>query len=146
MEVPPANQEAQKLVVAVRRINDRWIVRGQLRGHSNDYLLHLEARDPIRLLQSCQLALELVRQRVPGEDPKPLFYAGLFALATRREIDTYLEDHLFTRAICLLLHGEPEPPVYRDLPAATRQLADTVKSKIQEAITRIFEKPPLWPA
>ncbi len=146
MELPPASQEVQKLVAAVRRINDRWIVRGQLRGHTNDYLLHLEAHDPERLLQSCQLALELVRNRVPGEDPKPLFYAGLFALASRREIETHLEDHLFTRAICLLLHGEPEPSVYRDLPAATRRLADAVKSKIQGAIARLFEKPPLWPA
>ena len=144
MNLPPVGEDSQKLIAAVRRINDRWIVRGQLRDHASDYLLHLEATDAARLLQSCQLALELVRNRVPGEDPKPLFYAGLFSLASRGEIQRHLEEHLFTRAICLLLHGEPEPPVYRDLPEPTRHLADTVKSKIQGAIVRLFEKPPLW--
>jgi len=146
MEIPAGNQEAQKLVAAVRRINDRWIVRGQLRDHANDYLAHLEELDAGRLGMSCQLALELVRNRMPGEDPKPLFYAGLFALATRHEISVYLGEHLFTRAICLLLHGEPEPPVYHELPEATRRLADAVISKIRDAIGRLFEKTPDWPS
>ena len=146
MEVPPANQEAQKLVAAVRRINDRWIVHGQLRDHANDYLAHLERSDAERLVKSCQLALELVRNRVPGEDPKPLFYAGLFALATRDEIEQHLAQHLFTRAICLLLHGGPEPPVYHALPEPTRRLADSVISKIRATIGRLLEKPPDWPA
>ena len=146
MESPPANQEPAKLVAAVRRINDRWIVRGQLKSHAGGYLLQLERLDPERLAKSCQLALELVRNRVPGEDPKPLFYAGLFALATRDVVNEHLGEHLFTRAICLLLHGDPEPPVYLDLPEATRCLANSVILKIQATIDRLFEKPAAWPA
>lgn len=146
MEIPPANQEAQKLVAAVRRINDRWIVRGQLRDHTNDYLSALEQLDPERLIRSCQLALELVRNRVPGEDPKPLFYAGVFAFATEPEVDHHLAEHLFTRAICRLLHGQPERPVYLALPDSVRVLADAIAAKIHLTIDRLFEKPPAQPA
>ncbi len=146
MESPPANQEPAKLVAAVRRINDRWIVRGQLRSHANDYLVHLEECDPERLLNSCQLALELVRNRVPGEDPKPLFYAGIFAFATEPEVDQHLAEHLFTRAICRLLHGQPERPVYLALPDSVRALADSIAMKIQVTIDRLFEKRPDLPA
>jgi len=146
MESPPPNQEPAKLVAAVRRINDRWIVRGQLKDHANDYLAHLDRSDPERLARSCQLALELVRNRVPGEDPKPLFYAGLFAFATEPEVDHHLAEHLFTRAICRLLHGQPERPVYLALPDSVRALADSIAKKIQVTIVRLFEKRPDLPA
>jgi hypothetical protein len=137
MEHFPANQEAPKLVAAVRRINDRWIVRGRLKDHANDYLAHLELLDAERLVKSCQLALELVRNRMPGEDPKPLFYAGLFGFATEPEVDLHLAEHLFTRAICRLLHGQP---VYLALPESVRAHADAITVKIQATIERLFKK------
>lgn len=133
------------LITKVRRINERWIVRGSLRDHAVDYLLHLEATDPARLRQSCQLALELVRSRVPGEDPKPLFYAGLFSLASRSEIQRYLGEHLLTRATCELLHGDPFSSVPA-LPEHARLLAISLKGRIQASIDRLFEKPPAWTA
>jgi hypothetical protein len=146
MEPFQANHEAPKLVAAVRRINERWIVRGRLKDHANEYLAHLERHDAERLVKSCQLALELVRNRMPGEDPKPLFYAGLFGFATEPEVDVHLAEHLFTRAICRLLHGQAERPVYLALPDSVRVQADLISVKIQATIDRLFEKRPASPA
>lgn len=141
MEVPPVNLESQKLLAAVRRINDRWLVRGSLRDHANAFISELETSDPDRLLRTCQATMELVRNRVPGEDPKPLFYAGLFAFATPDEIQRYLSEHLFTRTICLLRRGDAELTAHQSLPEATRKLAESVISKLDEVIIRLFEKP-----
>jgi hypothetical protein len=82
-----------------RRINGRWIVRRDLRDHAEAYLKHLEASDPARLLQSCQLAHEMLKMRAWLQDPKPWFYTGLFGLATPLEVAEYASEHSLLAAV-----------------------------------------------
>ncbi|WP_035616303.1 hypothetical protein [Haloferula sp. BvORR071] len=105
---PAPVAEAEKALATVQRVNQRWIVHGKLRENASAYLTHLEQTDPVRLQRSCELALHLVHHKkaVLLRDPKPLFYAGLFAFATRAEIERYISGHPMTRAISLLLHKD----------------------------------------
>lgn len=80
----------------VERVNDRWIVHQGLNDSTRAYLEHLAKCDPARLEQVCHLAWKLVGMGKPGEDPKPLFYGGLFSLCTPEEEERYLANHLFT--------------------------------------------------
>ena len=105
---PVLSDEGEKTLAKVLRVNQRWIVHGKLRDNAAAYLDHLECSDPARLLRACDLALHLVHHKkaLVLRDPKPLFYAGLFAEASRPEIDRYLKDHPMSRCISLLLHGD----------------------------------------
>lgn len=105
----PLPDEGEKTVEKVLRINQRWIVHGKLKENAAAYLAELREKDPARLLQACELALHMVHYKKAEllRDPKPLFYAGLFAGATLPEIDRFLHEHPVTRAITLLLHGDP---------------------------------------
>ncbi len=127
------HEESEKAVAKVRRINNRWIVHGKLRDHANAYLDHLERTDPHRLDRSCEIAMELVHQRKWVKDPKPLFYAGLFSLARRREIDRYLGEHTFTRAVLLRVLGDREPP---SLPSEeAERLVRTIAGIVSQALS-----------
>ncbi len=90
-----------------QRVNDRWIVHQGLNDSARAYMESLAGCDPARLERVCRLAWKLVGMGKPGEDPKPLFYGGLFSLCTPEEEERYLANHLFT----LLTHparGEEE--------------------------------------
>jgi hypothetical protein len=81
-----------------RRVNARWVVRHGLKECADAYLNQLESTEPERHAGSCKRARLLVRKCLPGEDPKPWFYAGLFSLATLPEAKQFLSDHWFTAA------------------------------------------------
>ena len=114
----------------VLRINQRWIVHGLLKENAAAYLEYLRRGDPLRLRRSCELALHLVHYRKSEllRDPKPLFYAGLFALASRGEIGRFLQDHPMTRAITLLLRGDSSG--LSRLPGAATGLAREIAAEI----------------
>jgi len=83
-------------VAWVRRVNDRWIVRQNLRESASAYLDHLAGTDPERLQLSCACAKHLTETFGKKEDPKPWFYAGLFRMATPEEARRFLANHDFT--------------------------------------------------
>ena len=129
----PLPDEGQIDLLKVQRVNQSWIVRGRLKENAAAWLEHLRATDPCRLEKSCWLALFLTRYKKSVlRDPKPLFYAGLFAFATRKEIDTYLDEHPMTKAITLLLHGDSRG---RDeLVYSARELADGIAAEIRQIL------------
>jgi hypothetical protein len=83
-------------VAWVRRVNDHWIVRQNLRESAAAYLDHLAGTDPERLQLSCAGAKHLTETFGKKEDPKPWFYAGLFRMATEEEAKSFLAKHKFT--------------------------------------------------
>lgn len=120
---------AAKAIEKVFRVNQRWIVHGQLREHTAAYLEFLQKHDPTRLQRACELALRMVRHTDTIRDPKPLFYSGIFATASRHEIETYLHHHPVIRAISLLLYGDTSG---RDslTSESARSLADSIAKEI----------------
>jgi hypothetical protein len=103
----PLSPDGESELLRVRRVNQSWIVHGRLRETAERWLEHLCQVDPPRLEKSCWLALFLTRYRKAVlRDPKPLFYAGLFAFATRAEAEEFLPGHPMTRAITLLGLGD----------------------------------------
>lgn len=129
---PAPVAEAEKALARVQRVNQRWIVHGRLRENATAYLQHLQDTDPVRLERACQLALHLVHHKkaVLLRDPKPLFYAGLFAFATRAEIGRFLSGHPMTRAISLLLHGDSS--ALAGLSGSGHALAEEIAEEIRE--------------
>jgi len=91
----------------VHRVNDRWLVHQGLNTTTRDYLHYLQATDPARLQKVCRVAWALVGQGGLKEDPKPLFYGGLFSLATPEEAGQFLADHLFTLLASPAGDGKP---------------------------------------
>jgi hypothetical protein len=73
-----------------------------------------------------------VRAGCPGYTVAALFYAGLFAFATRKEIGARLDLHPMTRAICLLLHGDDSGR--DDLVYSARELADGIAAEIRAIV------------
>ena len=129
----PLSDEGEADLAKVRRVNQSWIVRGQLKETATAWIDHLRLTDPARLEKSCWLALFLTRYRKNIlRDPKPLFYAGLFAFATRKEIGVRLEPHPMTRAICLLLHGDESG--CDDLVRSARELAEGIAAEIRAIV------------
>jgi hypothetical protein len=129
----PLSEEGEADLAKVRRVNQGWIVRGQLKETATAWIDHLRLTDPSRLEKSCWLALFLTRYRKDLlRDPKPLFYAGLFAFATRKEIGARLDPHPMTRAICLLLHGDHSG--CDDLAHAARELAEGIAAEIRAIV------------
>ncbi len=128
---PVLTDEGEKIVAKVRRVNQRWIVHGKLRDHAEAYILHLERSDPAKLIRACELALHLVHHKkaIVLRDPKPLFYAGLFAEASRAEIDRYLKDHPMTRAISLLHHRDPSGLAV--LSVSGKALAENIAAEVR---------------
>jgi len=124
--------EEHRDIAKVKRVNGRWIVHGHLRENAAAYIAHLETIDPLRLEKSCELAMELVQRKQPVRDPKPLFYAGLFSMATPDEISLYLGEHAMTRAICMLIHGETSGQHRLDEKA--RRLAAMIAAEISDAM------------
>jgi hypothetical protein len=126
----PLSAEGEADLAKVRRVNQSWIVRGRLKETATAWIDHLRNSDPARLEKSCWLALFLTRYRKNVlRDPKPLFYAGLFAFATREEFGERLAPHPMTRAICLLRLGDASgcDVLTRD----ARELARGIATEIQ---------------
>lgn len=122
--------EQEKCVPKVVRVNNRWIVHGNLRANANAYIDYLQQVDEARLVRSCDLALAMVQDRYLATDPKPLFYSGLFAFATPAERECYLREHSLTYAVTALGHGDASA---RDiLEPAVRVLVDTIARLIRE--------------
>ncbi len=115
-------------VAAVRRINRSWIVHGGLKETTAAYLQELETNDPHRLHRSCELALKLVHGHGRGVDPKPWFYAGIFAFADAHEAGRFLDGHPLTCQAWSELHNHPAAP---DLPATLRELAIRIAGEIR---------------
>ena len=129
----PFSDEGEADLAKVRRVNQSWIVRGRLKETAEAWIARLRDSDPDRLEKSCWLALFLTRYRKSiVRDPKPLFYAGLFAFATRKEIGAFLEGHPMTRAICLLLHGDDSG--CDDLPYGASELAEGIAAEIRAIV------------
>lgn len=129
----PLSDEGEADLAKVRRVNQSWIVRGRLKESAAAWIDHLRLTDPTRLEKSCWLALFLTRYRKNLlRDPKPLFYAGLFAFATRREIAARLDPHPMTRAICLLLHGDDSG--CDDFAYPARELAEGIAAEIRAIV------------
>jgi hypothetical protein len=127
---PHAAAREKKPVETVRRINRRWIVHGGLRESAAAYLAELEKSDTTRLRRSCQLAMDLVHTQAGHADPKPWFYAGLFALADADEAKRYLGAHPLTRLVWEKLNGIPshdENP--ESLHALSCQIAEAIRGK-----------------
>jgi hypothetical protein len=125
----PLSDEGEMDLLKVERVNQSWIVHGHLRDTATAWLEHLRGTDPARLEKSCWLALFLTHYKKGVlRDPKPLFYAGLFAFATREEVTSFLEQHPMTRAITLLGLGDASGrDVLNDAP---RELADGIAAEI----------------
>lgn len=119
-------------LAAVRRINERWIVRGLLRENTRNYLDHLAVRDPERLLKSCEIAMKLIHSRDKLEDPKALFYAGLFSLATRAEAELYLAKHWLTATVCHMLRGESYESSHTSANCLANDLALRIKAVMKD--------------
>jgi hypothetical protein len=115
-------------VESVRRINRRWIVHGGLRESAAAYFAQLEKSDPDRLRRSCQLAMDLVHSKLGHADPKPWFYAGLFAHAGHDEAERFLTDHTLTRLVWETLHGIPHQ---EDAPEGVRVLGRQIVQAIR---------------
>jgi hypothetical protein len=128
---PVPTDEGEKTVAKVQRVNQRWIVHGKLRDNAAAYILYLERTDPARLQRSCDLALHMVHHKkaIVLRDPKPLFYAGLFAGSSRAEIDRFLRGHPMTRAITLLLIGDRSG--LSDLQGPGKKLAESLAQEIR---------------
>ncbi len=131
-----SSSDAAEAVATVRRINQTWIVRGRLRDTAAGYLRHLESKDPDRLQRSCELALEMVHSREPGQDPKPQFYAGIFGLATPEEARCFLHSHFLTHSIWSRTHGLPDPG--GALAIQARKIAQAVARKLSDARNRVL--------
>jgi hypothetical protein len=82
----------------VKRVNSAWLVRGGLNVAAGKWLAHLAATDLKRLEASCVAAREMCGLREPLADPKPWFYAGLFCLATRDEVESFIPSYRITKA------------------------------------------------
>ena len=132
---PAPAAEGEKALAKVQRVNQRWIVHGKLRENASAYLVHLQQTDPVRLQRACDLALHLVRHKKAEllRDPKPLFYAGLFAHSTRGEIERYLDGHPMTRAISLLRHRDRSG--LSVLSDSGQALAESISLEIREVET-----------
>jgi hypothetical protein len=127
----PLSAEGEMDLIKVQRVNQSWIVHGHLRDTAAAWIEHLQRSDPGRLEKSCWLALFLTRYKKSTlRDPKPLFYAGLFAFATREEVDRFLGDHPMTRAITLLGLGNASG--LEDLKVQARDLATGIAAEIRE--------------
>ena len=102
-------QDSKDPVAWARRVNSRWFVRDNFGKDTAAYLEHLAGTDPERLLRSCEHALEMMKRRIKGVDPKPWFYAGLFSLATADEARSSLRRRWFTRNSLPALTAEFDP-------------------------------------
>lgn len=127
------HEKPESQVAKAHRINNRWIVHGNLRDNTNAYLSHLSSTDPLRLEESCSIAMDLVHRRGSLKDPKPLFYAGLFSLANEEEIERFLRNHHFTRSVIRRARGGP---CDAGLPDGTSRLAETVADLVRTAAVR----------
>ena len=126
----PAPHHAKNPVDAVKRINRRWIVHGGLRASTTKYLALLEASDPERLQRSCELAMALVHSAA-DRDPKPWFYAGVFAMATQDEAARFLSKHPLTRTTWELVN---DAPARGKTPASVRALAVRIAREIHRTM------------
>lgn len=105
----PLHRELQKVL----RINSTWIVRGDLAHQAEEYLLQLWAFEPGKVgatLNIVNAVMDSLRNREEffGIDPKPFFYAAVFAYASYSQREEFIETHYFTKTILAVARGEPE--------------------------------------
>ncbi len=111
------------------RINRRWIVHGGLRESAAGFLDELALKDMARLRAGCQLAMDLVHDNAEANnDPKPWFYAGLFAVADDDEARRYLAGHPLTRMVRAELRATPEQcGDFAGLESMSREIAAAIR-------------------
>ncbi len=113
-----------------RRVNDVWLVRGDLDSDAAVYMDYLSGADPERLVRSCKRAWKLLSSRGRFDDPKPCFYGGLFSLATEEEAERYLAGHPFVAAVIPCMTGSPDPPELAAVLGKTREKIRRIREKI----------------
>jgi hypothetical protein len=92
-----------------RRINRSWITRGNLARNTENYLNYLAVRRPEDLHAVCEGAVRAAKNAsLRQQDPKPYFYASIFARATRAERDEYLKEHFYTRLLSAEMQLNPD--------------------------------------
>ena len=131
MATPSA--DSNESVAWARKVNSRWIVHHGLGQSAEDYLKHLEATDPDRLVKSCERARQMARGNEVGDDPKPWFYAGLFSLATGAEARRFIEHHWFTmHCIPALVEVLPEKMKLDQLGEQTQSKLVKVRDAVEK--------------
>lgn len=91
-----------------RRVNRSWIVRSDLNEHADAWLSYLESLDDGRLMKSCEIARAMCELRPADTDPKPWFYVGLFQLATKAEVERFLDVHRVTKSLVPTMKDDPD--------------------------------------
>jgi|GEM_PF-1625784 len=137
-------------LVQVRRINQTWLVRGGLDVSTERYLEHLGKVDPKRLTRSCRIALNVLHSVMEVQDPKVLFYPGVFLLATAEEVELFLAEHPYTRgaialARCRYAEDGSVEPVDEVVNAQDKlgRVANTLVKAIHQVCPEDMELPPL---
>ena len=113
-----------------RRVNETWLVRGELDSDAADYMAYLSGADPERLVRSCKRAWKLLSSAGRFDDPKPWFYGGLFSLATEEEAERFLAGHPFILAVVPCLKEDPQPRELVDAGPTTREKINSIREKI----------------
>ena len=119
-------------VAWAKRVNNRWIVHGDLNRNAELYLDHLARTDQSRLVSSCRNAHLMTGWCDSMEDPKPWFYSGLFSLTTSEEAGKFLADHWLTGMVT----ASPGKPA-----TATDNRAETTLEKIQRIQVALAKLP-----
>ena len=139
------HRDTSDLVAWARRINHGWFVRNHLDQSAEAWLNHLAINDPPRLLACCEIARALSRGPDRTHDPKPWFYAGLFALATPDEATRFLAHHKFTSAAIPALASDPEVNAWvLTLSPTTQNLLARVRTAVRSHASP--DHPPQLPA
>lgn len=92
IQLPTSDQ-----IAWVEAVNERWLVRPELRANARNYLASLTTDDTPRLERTARTVVRIMECAPDYEDPKPRFYAALFSLATFAERARFLDTHWFTQ-------------------------------------------------
>jgi hypothetical protein len=112
-----------------RRVNDAWLVRGDLDSDAAVYMDYLSGADPERLVRSCERAWKLLSSRGRFDDPKPWFYGGLFSLATEEEAERFLSGHPFISAVVPCFDEDCQPSELADAGPNTREKINSIRER-----------------
>jgi hypothetical protein len=123
-----------------RRVNRSWLVRGGLDVHAGEWLRQLAEAGDGRLLSSCLAARAMCGLRLPLEDPKPWFYAGLFHAASPAEAACFLRDHPVTLAAVPAMQADPQVRLWMD--QAGPEVRGLVQ-RLRDGLARLGEEGPV---
>lgn len=114
-----------------KRVNHAWIVRGGLKESTDEWLDYLKGMNDGRLRLSCEAARRMCGKRMPDEDPKPWFYAGLFRFATTEEAQRFLSTHYVTLVSLPCMAGDPETESWlSEVGEETRELIQRLREAL----------------